>query len=325
MNWSKAKTILIIAFLVLNVYLVTQVLNLQEARVPVSEYTALNEKVTNLIIERYKVNPPAELPLGISPVEKTNVGFLTVERESLINALWPSNPGTWVDQGIYQYKDEFLFVDNQMFYYLNESGSKREINDEDNIRHHLSLAIEDPTNLDIVAPILRVNFEEVTALDFDGWLLESINETIEDESSYYDILFIQDMELPVYDAGSYTKIRMNKEGNIIGIKRSQLEVKETEQDFVDRLKELFDFSPKVKIISATEAILSLVVNKDLEPETSIKDIRLAYLGLSEDQLITEDALPDIWELIPVWRLKVMTPQGEIVNYYLNAYTGDIER
>ena len=325
MNWSKAKTILIIAFLILNVYLIAQVFNLQETRIPVSEYTALNEKVTNLIIERYSVNPPAELPLGISPVDKTNVGFLAVDRNKLIETLWPSNPGTWVDQGIYQYKEEFLFVDNQMFYYLNETGSAREIADEDDIMHHLSLAIDDPADLDIVAPILRVNFQKATSLDFNGWLLESITETVEEDSLYYDILFIQDLELPVYDAGSYTKIRMSEQGNIIGIKRAKLQVKETEQDFRDRLKDILDFSPKVKIISATEAILSLVVNKDLEAESSIKDIRLAYLGLSEEQLITEDAPPDVWQLIPVWRLKVMTPQGEIDNYYLNAYTGDIER
>jgi regulatory protein YycI of two-component signal transduction system YycFG len=118
---------------------------------------------------------------------------------------------------------------------------------------------------------------------------------------------------------------MDEQGNIIGIKRAELQIKELEKDLLDRAKEFLDFSPKVKIISATEALLSLVVNEQLQPESSIKDIRLAYLGLSEDELITEQAPPDIWQLIPVWRLKVMTPEGDIVNYYLNAYTGNIEK
>ncbi len=325
MNWSKAKTILIIAFLILNVYLAIQVLNLQETRVPVSEYTAVNEKVTNLIVEKYNVTPPAELPLGIDPVEKTNVGFLPVDQELIINSLWPDSSGEWIDQGIYQKDDEYLFIDDQMFYYLNETGTAREVEDEDNIMHHLSLVLSDPANIDVVAPILRVNFENVTSLNFDGWLLESITETIEEETIYYDILFIQDLNLPVYDAGSYTKIRMDEKGNIIGIKRAQLQTKNLEKDLLDRVKEALDFSPKVKIISATEALLSLVVNEQLQPESSIKDIRLAYLGLSENEIIQDETLPDIWQLIPVWRLKVMSPEGDIVNYYLNAYTGNIEK
>jgi len=325
MNWSKAKTILIIAFLALNIYLAVQVLNLQETRVPVSEYTAVNEKVTNLIVEKYNVTPPAELPLGIDPVDKTNVGFLLINRDKVINSLWPNGTGEWIDQGIYQSGDEYLFIDNQMFYYLNETGTARGIEDEENIMHHLSLVLDEPTNIDVVAPILRVSFERVTQLNFDGWLLESITETVEEETIFYDILFIQDLELPVYDAGSYTKIRMDEQGNIVGIKRAELQIKELEKDLFDRAKEFLDFSPKVKIISATEALLSLVVNEQLQPESSIKDIRLAYLGLSEDELITEQAPPDIWQLIPVWRLKVMTPEGDIVNYYLNAYTGNIEK
>lgn len=330
MDWSKAKNILIGAFIVLNIYLVFQVFNLQEPRIPVSEYTSVNEQVTSLIIEKYKVEPPAELPLGIFPVGKPNVVYSPIDQDKIVNSLWPKDEGNWVAKGVYIFNDEYLYVNDQMFYYLNEAGDVREIDDDETIRYHLSLALIDPANIDIVAPILRVSLEEVTALDFNGWLLESISETVEDDTLYYDILFIQELGLPVYDSGSYTKIRINEKGHIIGIKRAELEIKEQEKNFVEKIRSMFAFSTKVKIISATEALLSLVANKDLEPDSVIKDIRLAYLGLAEDQFPPDELLPAqpaeiVWELIPVWRLKVMNPQNEVVNYYLNAYTGTIEQ
>jgi hypothetical protein len=324
MNWSKAKSILILAFIILNAYLITQVVNLQESRIPVSEYTAVNERVTNLILEKYQVVPPAELPLGISPVDMSEVGFESINKQEIVASLWPDNPGTWIDEFIYQNEDEFLFVDDEMFYYLNEVGEGRVIESKETIMHHINLALTDPNYLDIVAPIIRVGFREATNLEFEGWLLESINETIENDISYYDILFIQDIGLPVYDAGSYTKIRMDVEGNIIGIKRATLERKEHERELKEVLLDLIDFKPKVKIISATEALLALVVNQNLEAQSEIKDIRLAYFGLTESSLVADQNVPEIWQLIPVWRLKVMTPNGDIVNYYLNAYTGELE-
>ncbi len=325
MNWSKAKTILIIAFIILNAYLITQVINLQESRIPVSEYTAVNERVTNLILDKYQVTPPAELPLGISPVEMSEVGFRAVVKEEIVAKLWPDNPGEWIDEFIYYSDGEYLFIDDEMFYYLNETSSERNIVNKETVMHHIDLALGDPNYLDIVAPIIRVSFRDATKLDFEGWVLESINETVKEEEVFYDILFIQDIGLPVYDAGSYTKIRMDVNGVITGIKRATLERKEQDRDLREIITDLFDFKPKVKIISATEALLALVVNKTLEPGSEIKDIRLAYFGLTESNLIDDQAMPEAWQLIPVWRLRIMTPAGKIHNYYLNAYTGEVEK
>ncbi len=325
MNWSRAKTILIVAFLILDLFLIGQMVGQQETHIPVEEYVAINNTAVNLLEAKYGIITEVSLPIGTQTVITPEVSWQGVDGQVLAEAFWPGEDYQVSGAGIYSFDEELLFLDNQMYYYWNEDISKRIISNEDIITGHIPLAIKDSSHKELLlAPLLKANLSSILGIDFNDWILDEITPVVENDEVYYDIYFIQEIGLPVYDAGSYTRVRLDNSGRVCGVKRAVLVEHKKELTPVDWVKEQLSITPQTKIISAAEALLSFVGYTTVEEGSIIKDVKLAYFGLTESSLMQAGQMPAKWQLIPVWRVKIEDPDGKKHNYFLNAYTGKIE-
>lgn len=324
MNWSRAKTILIVTFLVLDLFLVSQLIGQHETYIPASEYQAVNESTLDLLQNKYQIKVDIKgLPLGLPPKSIPEVGWQQVDGNVIGQALWPNQEVDVSQKGIYNFEDELLIIEDYMFYYSSDRVNERVLAEEELITKHFPLALENISHIDLIATTLKLNLEQALGLEFSNWNVEDII-LVEGDQTFYEVNFVQDIGLPVYDAGSYTKVKLDLQGRIIEMKRAALVDKNTNKSIIEWIKEKITITRQTKIISAAEALLSFAGQSLGEEGSIIKDIKLAYYGLKESNLVQDGSTPSKWQLMPVWRIRVEKVDGKMQNYFLNAYTGKQE-
>ena len=322
MDWARAKSILITAFLILNVFLIVQIVDQQEARIPVSEYQEINSTIIKLLEDRYQISVSYnELPTTVPDI-LTLISWQDIDEQQVLSAFWPGQD--YEDRGdrLYVFGDEFVQFNGERYTYWNSDLEKRQINAENNILDHIELTSQDATYIYLFDTSIKLSLAQILGIEFKDWVLDNADIVTENEVLYYDLLFVQDIGLPLYDAGSSTQVRVDMEGRICGVKRSVIKAEQREQSLWSLLRQKLSLPSKHTIITSAEALLSLAGQAQFEAGSSIIDIKLAYYGLGTT-IITEEDMPTTWEATPVYSIKVKSPDGSGRSYFISPFTGKI--
>ncbi|GEM_PF-5073529 len=322
MDWSRAKSILITAFLILNVFLIVQIFGQQEARIPVSEYQEINSTIIKLLEDRYQVSVSYnELPTTVPKVQ-TLISWQDINEEDVIAAFWPGQAVEDRGDSLYLLDDEFIQFTGERYTYWSNNLTKYRIDEASNIFEHIELASQDAGYIYLFATSVRLYFTDLLGISFDDWVLDNIAVVTENEINYYDLYFVQNIGLPLYDAGSSTQVRVDFEGRVCGVKRSVIKVEQREQSLWSQIREKLALPATRTIITSAEALLSLASQAQFEAGSAIIDIKLAYYGLGTAIEATEDS-PAVWQVTPVYSIKVKAPDGSGRSYFINPYTGKL--
>lgn len=319
MNWSKAKTILIVTFLVLNLYLVSQLIMQRDSSITISEYNAVNESTLTLLREKYHIDVPLEkLDKGVSPNINPEVGYKPVDSDVLIKRLWPTKMVFPNAEGRYVLDNEYLVIGRNDFYYNNLNRQDRLIS-----KSYLNI-IKDNHKISFMSGILKKDLENALGIEFDNWILSSMQEIEENDEVFYTFTFTQRIDLELHDISSYTRVKISSNGSVVEVKRSELEKKTNNKNFIDKIKEKISLRGKTKKISAAEALLFLAGQKPYEGNISIDNIKLVYFGLKQSDLDQSENIPLNWRLKPVWKIDTIAEDNTKKVYFLDAYTGKQE-
>ncbi|MGI5876156.1 MAG: two-component system regulatory protein YycI [Dethiobacteria bacterium] len=290
MDLSRAKTVLICAFLILNIFLGYQIWqdeglgtwNLLEQKKDISRLeTALREANLNLEVTM--------------PRSDTHLAYLIVEpwkpqARDIIEAVWPAldsrktYPTLWQelnksDNGDFNYRfgDYELSIKREGA--LSLKGLKDSINNDVSIPDKIKDTALELTN--------TVPFLNVFVFDY---IKKDDQETVVCFRQKYE-------EYPLY--AGYLKISVDKQG------KTEL--------LLYRLEPLGFAEQKRRIIPPSKALLRFLdVYGHKNEETSIIEFSLGYYSQEYDA--------QRWEIPPVWRVRL--DNGEI--YYINSFTGHLE-
>ncbi|QOR34166.1 hypothetical protein IMX26_11775 [Clostridium sp. 'deep sea'] len=319
MNWSKAKTILIVTFLVLNLYLVSQLIMQRNSSITITEYNAVNESTLTLLREKYNIDVSLEkLDKGVSPNVNPEVGYKLVDKDALIKNLWPTKTVFPNAEGRYVLENEYLIIGRNDYYYNNLNRQDRLMS-----KSYLNI-IKDNHKISFMSGILKKDLENALGIEFNNWILSGMQEIEENDEVFYSFTFTQLIDLEVYDISSYTRVKISSNGSIVEVKRSELEKKANNKNFIDKINEKISLSEKTKKISAAEALLFLAGQKPYEGNISIDNIKLIYFGLKQSDLDQSENIPFMWPLKPVWKIDTISEDGTKEVYFLDAYTGKLE-
>ncbi len=285
MDLSRAKVVLIFAFLALNFYLAAQIWRKPEISYPYSSISAQEvEEVKNLLEEQgYYLK--TDLPRHAQRAALLSVNAAAADKDDFLNAFFPGGQARFIKQednlsgGLYFFKGETLeFGKNgQVIYRYPNVVSEEDIEEED-----LKWLGEEFLRQKGVLPE-DARFDAV----YPTW-------SEEEEVSFY-----QEFEgVPIY--GSYINLHF-KAGHVVEMSYYWLEPLEFKEE-----------SPLV--IPATQALLSFldVQGRAVLGERDITDVSLGYY--------TKEYDAQKWDALPVWR--VVLSNGKKV--YVNAYSGEIE-
>lgn len=288
MDLSRAKVVLIFAFLVLNFYLATQIWRKPEISYPYSIISAQEVEEVKDLLEEQGYNLKINLPRHAQRAGLLSVNAAAADKDEFLNAFFPDGQARFIKQennlsgGLYFFKNETLeFGDKGQVLYRSPDVSDVS-SGEDNEEGDLKWLGEEYLRQKGVLPE-DARFDAV----YPNWFEEDV------------VSFYQEFEgVPIY--GSYINLNF-KAGKVVEINYYWLEPLEFKKE-----------SPLV--ISATQALLSFLEaqGRAVSGERDITDVSLGYY--------TKEYDAHKWDAVPVWR--VVLSNGKKV--YVNAYNGEIE-
>ncbi len=302
MDLSRAKTVLIITFLLLNIFLLYHIF---ENEAGTSDFFSQEENITRLeeALDEAELAIDIPLPRGGMRCAYLVVEPWRIEEEKLIAELWnvfegeeralpevliessyisQNGIGTEVGEEVFTYyfgDYEIAFRDEGSFAFERQSIPEDESEDEFTVEDHVEIA-EDY--------IEQISFMQGFSYDF-----YKMNE---DQVILY---FSQEFEgFPLYTG--YLELFMKRE-HIEKFHLYRLQPRE----FAEQTRE---------IIPPSNALLRfLEAHRGGFSGAEIVEFSLGYYSQKYDA--------DRWEIPPVWRIRLNN--GEI--YYINAFTGSLER
>ncbi len=303
MDWGKAKNILIIAFLLVNLFLIYKVF--LEDEVPFLQTQIADEQVIEL---KEQLRAHQVIYEGDIPTEIFDASYLVVQNyymEAVTIAEFFLN-----DYVVERTAEEIKVEDeNTGATIIQSEKGKTKINipggwvpDQERLNDDPILNREAAQQQ---VDALREKWELPENLAFYRMYNHSAVDPSKHETNYN---FHEDelMTLKYYQEieedtlyGGYMKVHVSESG-IVGIEFYFLESMGYMEDSID-------------VIPASTALLRLL---DYMPDSDeVREITSIAFGY-----YTEEYLADEWEAVPVWRFEL----DEATQYYINAFTGELE-
>lgn len=324
MNWSKAKTILIVAFLLLDLFLAYQLLYQPPSVWREIEDPAGIAQLSRQVLSEYfniKLEAralPTTVPAApLKKVRRQHVNSLEVARTVLgPDVYWAVIKNSKGEKRVFAEDKQRLervvsaikrgkpHHEPRILYVSNNSVIEFEGPSKDTLsRQALKLLQEGESNLQVsLEESLRQELARITGLVFDDAVLD----TIEQRNGQYVITFIQRIEWPVYGLHGYTTVTVDGHGRIVHWVRSWLE-------------EVADKTESPQLLSAADALLRYVSQYSAR-DFSIVNVELVYYGYDDMRALEVLGPGDnlrSWDLTPVWRFQLA--DGRLL--YVNAFDG----
>lgn len=296
MELSKAKTLLILTFLFLNIFLVSQIL-LDEGRGNLASF-GRNEEISRLetALQEAGISLDVSLPRGGLRIAHLIVEPWRFRPEDIIDELWPALENDEIEIPAISEEIDSITNDKNLSIVTYRFGEYTLVERKEG---SLTLKVKEEENL------LQINNIEE--------LLNSAQEFL-GELSFLDN-FIYDYT-QISQKGPILNYRQEYEEFPLYAGYLQLYMHELNPAgfYLYRLEPVGFAAQKREIIPPSTALIRFLesyIKSSLE--TSIIEFSLGYYSQEYDA--------QRWEIPPVWRIRLNN--GEV--YYVNAFTGNLER
>lgn len=291
MNWSKAKTILIIIFLIADLFLFYELYS-----EPLFNRITMNEESTKEVIgylEKQGISVKSSIPKLSSSMAALTVKYKYFDKYYVLENFFD----TPKDVSVNTYDDRVIMEDEKVYVEINRNGEfiytdKTIINDQ------------------------TASIDEQEALRNVNTFLDKVGIRDEDISNC-----TRSMEK------GYLKMNCNQVYKDTFLDKSSLEIQATNKG-VFYMKMLWFENIKIgknkkEIIPPIKALMKLSeLYKDSEKNVTVYDISLGYYFNADIEQVREFEVVAVEEgtAIPAWRIK--TDMGDV---YINAYNGTVEK
>ncbi|MGI6319135.1 MAG: hypothetical protein GX263_03290 [Firmicutes bacterium] len=303
MDLSKAKTVLIITFLFLNIFLLYQIME-DEGRGRLGSF-GRNEELSRLEIALHEVNLSLDVPL---PKGGMQVAHLVVEPfqfqvEDIIGELWKLFGGL-NNVGISAVEEAFG----------EEEDGERGFTKYTLGKYEMIVRKEGPVSIKTTgeSDSHYRNNNNSNKNSMEG-IVQSAQESIQGISFLSSFIYDYTQKS---QKGPVLNFRQEYDGFPLYAGYFQLFMRglEPEGCYLYCLEPVGFAEQKREVIPPTTALLRLIdAYKGGALETGIIDFSLGYYSQEYDA--------ERWEIPPVWRIRL--DNGEV--YYINAFTGNLER
>lgn len=297
MDWSKAKNILIIGFIVTNVFLIYNI----QSRLFDQEQTALinDEYVSNVeqYLEDSDIKLAADIPREIISLPILGVKYKTFDSDSIAESLLgkdykketESTPYLGLNKEIFKYGEkELIMYGNKRLKYKNMSNDRNsKFIDEDEV-----IKISNNFLKDINLLQENIKLDQIYYGRDSGFEGEQVYKLIYNQT--YDDKFLGD---------SYIYVYVNHRG-VVGLETMLLEHEKTNDN-------------KRQVIPATEALMRAMNSIFSENDTpiAIKNIELGYYFSPESYMGSDWKSIESGTAFPSWKITI----GNGKTYYIEAY------
>lgn len=268
MDWSKAKTILIIAFIITNIFIIVVILREK----PIEEPTITEDFIAYVeeLLNEKNIGIKTDIPDDIAYLNSMIVEFENID-SSTVNKFYFQNKGSIKNDGslneIVNGNESILIINNKLMIYENQN----EISNYDNL--NLDKAIEIAENFLKKGNFSTSDMELTYAKEEKGVFYIEYSKVYED----------------VFVERAYTNFLIDKRG-----------VKRFERLWLNT-KELGD--KKIYISTAPKALLNLLGMKDVYNKT-ITEISLCYyFDPEKHEYIEEPGSTKQGKAVPAWRIQ----------------------
>ncbi len=309
MDWGQAKNILIVAFLVLNMFLGYKLIVAEDAFFIKAQVTEQEKEEVRQTMQENNITFEGDIPDEIFSSEYLDVSNYELNPIALAENLYDEEISVHSSEEdeveriieitdskarIYQYssgKLTFEFEDEYVF----EQGSL--VQSEEIAREQAEIFLDElnfPDNLE-----LHGIYDQSLVLSHSNELRSNILGQNQDEESI-GLIYYQEIDDGYKLYGGYVYIEISNQG-IEGAEVYLLEEKGFHEE-------------SIEVIPATMALIRLgeYLPDDQEPR-EINDISFGYY--------TEEYVADTWEAVPVWRIEMTS----FDSYCINAFTGELEK
>lgn len=279
MDWSKAKNILIIAFIITNLLLGYALIQAKKIHQP-SLTDEFVENVKNLLIEK-NIKIEGEIPLDFSTLSLLTIEYEYYSPDKLAAILLGEYKKIDID-GVEYYKNEeaeFTILDNKKIVYERSS---------------------DGNNEKIPDKIKAINIAE-DFLKKNGFSIEDMK--LSDARESEDGFFLEYTKIykNIYVEKTYTKFLIDSQG-VKNFERYWINVIESSEN-------------NVEITPAPRALLSLLTMKEYYGKT-IEDISICYYFDPTKHLISGNPNnAKMGKAAPAWRIKFKTGEKIFLEEY----------
>lgn len=264
MDWNKSKTILILAFIVVNIFLLAIVFNYN---ISGNKYGSFEEDFINDVtvkLESKNISVACNIPTRFYPLPLLEIEFEIIKPENhIINNFLGENIEVEEDKFVYENNNKEIleFVNNKLLVYTKRDAIPSETFDKEIIDNQIQKFLEE---------------KEIT--------IEDYNKVLE-----------------YYESGVYYTIYHKKyenysiENSYIKIYNDSLGVYKIE---IQQVKNFNAKEGKIEVTVAPEALLRLMIYDDINNKT-IKDIKLCYYTVEDenwDKIVKTNADPT-WKVI----------------------------
>lgn len=285
MDWSRAKTILIIAFAIVNIVLGANLLvkTYGGFKTVIIHQEEINQAVS--ILESYGVNVECDIPRKVPAMSFLTVGHQAIEPRKVAKKFFNT-------ENLKQEKTEdgvSFFYDKQQLIVMN-NGIISYFNNEQEEKKYRNLTSQKAK--EIAEEFMQKHGGIPDDAKFDRIFYY-------DQSNSFLVEYVQQYK-DYFLASSYIDVLVTESG-VKSYYSSWLKVKGYS-------------GPSKKLISPIHALLKMVdILKTQEGVLTITGIDLGYYSRYYNA--------ESWQAVPVWR--ITTQQKE--SYYINGYTGELEQ
>ncbi|WP_073026560.1 two-component system regulatory protein YycI [Lutispora thermophila] len=295
MNWSRAKTILIILFLIADIFLFYELYSEDLVRRNKADQETAKEVIKYL--EKQGIWVKCRIPKASLPKKTLTVKYKYIDSKYALGIFFDSPK----DVAIKTYEDRTVLEDKKSYVEINKNGQLIYTNKE------LLRKKEEPMDEESALKNMKVFLKNIGIDDDD---IYSISKKL--ENGYYIINCSQSYKGTFLDE-SHLELLVTKEG-IAHMKILWFEVENNGKN-------------KNAIIHPIKALMELA--EEMEEKTDegkkdlvINDISLGYYFDTDIEQVEEFDIIEVEEgtAIPVWKME--TNMG---NIYINAYNGTVEK
>lgn len=330
MDWSRAKTILIIAFMLLNGFLGYQIYSQSQAGRWVSpvdaDVVAAAEKV---LLTRFNVALDVSLAIEVPVTSLKEVQRRRIDGLNMATKLLGGEPHhqQQLDEMITVYnrgRQRVIITDDIIveFYGPSEGRLNRSI---------LEMVTSTTTNSTVLhdqGPLIQA-LENLLGIDFSKTVLEKIS--MVPHTNELELVFRQYLDYPVFSAAlregdvldASISIKVDSQGFITYMSYAWLDKVTPEGRWSALTMWRNMFTPQVfAVLPAYEVLLQYVTQG--QESMVVERLELVYYGYDE-WAGWPDFVAESFDLIPVWLFYVRFADGSVQKVFLNALDGREER
>ncbi|HHY14357.1 MAG TPA: hypothetical protein GX526_06980 [Thermoanaerobacterales bacterium] len=286
MDWSKAKTILIIVFLVLNIFLGGNLWLKSSAKSDITIVSANEIDEAKKILKQEGIIVKADIPKKVSPQPFLTVSYTKINGEKTALSFF----GELEEVEIFNDEDNITYQKGDRQLIIMDKGIISYFDNEDS---------------EIIYSDLNKEKAEKIAYEFIEEHVGFPQNAVHDRTVFYDQSDSYLVEYIQLHNGTYIS------SSCIDVLVTPGGVKSYYCAWIDPLG--YSGKPK-KIISSVHALFQIVdVFAKNEDDIIVTDIQPGYYSRQYNA--------EKWHAVPSWRIK--TNEGD--TYYINGYTGELEQ